>query len=85
LATPSPSRTIPNQEVAGADEVLTEDEGLSQRELQDLLRSRRERQMRVRRLASAHDLLDPLTNVVEPDAERGERLRGEARRLSKES
>src|SRR5206468_7601261 len=69
----------PEQDVLGADVVVTELERLAERQLQDLLGARRERDVtRRRRLTLADDLLDLLTHGVEVDVEAVERLGGNA-------
>ena len=63
------------QDVLGPDVVVTELQRLAQRELEDLLRARRERDVTRRRLAAvADDLLDLGAHGLERDAERLERL-----------
>ena len=67
------------QDVLGADVVVAELQRLAQRELEDLLGPRRERDVPGRRLlALADDLLDLLADGLERDAERLERLGGDA-------
>ena len=74
-ATPSPSRIKPEEDVLGADVVVAELQRLAQRELEDLLRAGRERDVARRRLAAvADDLLDLRAHGLERDAERLERL-----------
>ena len=69
----------PEQDVLGADVVVAELERLAQRELEDLLRARRERDVARRGLAAvADDLLDLRADGFERDAERLERLGGDA-------
>ena len=66
------------QDVLGADVVVTELQGLAERELQDLLGAGREGDVtRRRRLALADDLLDLLAHRLERDVERLERLGGD--------
>ena len=63
------------QHVLGADVVVTELERLAKRQLENLLRSRRERRRPGRRRAGRPDrLLDLLAHGLERDAERLERL-----------
>ena len=67
------------QDVLGADVVVAELQRLAQRQLEDLLRPRRERDVAARGLlALADDLLDLLADRLERDAERLERLGGDA-------
>ena len=67
------------QDVLGADVVVAELQRLAQRELQDLLGTRGERDVAGRRLlALADDLLDLLADGLEGDAERLHRLGGDA-------
>ena len=67
------------QDVLGADVVVAELQGLAQRELEDLLGPRRERDVPARRLlALADDLLDLLAYGLQRDAERLQRLRRDA-------
>ena len=66
------------QDVLGADVVVTELQRLAQRELEHLLRARRERDVSRRRLAAVtDDLLDLRAHGLERDAERLERLGGD--------
>ena len=67
------------QDVLGADVVVAELERLAERQLEDLLGPRREGDVAGRRRAAlADDLLDLLAHGLEGDAERLERLRGDA-------
>ena len=67
------------EDVLGADVVVAELQRLAQRELEDLLRRGRERDVtRRRRAALADDLLDLAAHGLERDAERLERLGGDA-------
>ena len=69
----------PEQDVLGADVVVAELQRLAQRELEDLLGARGERDVPARSLlALADDLLDLLAHGVEGDAQRFERLGGDA-------
>ena len=69
----------PEEDVLGADVVVAELQRLAQRELEDLLGARRERDVARRRLAAvADDLLDLRAHSFERDAERLERLGGDA-------
>ena len=69
----------PEQDVLGADVVVAELQRLAQRQLEDLLRARRERDVTRRRGAAvADDLLDLRAHGLERDAERLERLGGDA-------
>ena len=66
------------EDVLGADVVVAELERLAQRQLEDLLGARRERDVPGgRRAALADDLLDLLADGLEADAERLERLGGD--------
>jgi predicted metal-dependent phosphoesterase TrpH len=65
----------PEQDVLGADVVVTHGQCLAQRELQRLLGPRRDRDVPGRRLlAPADDLLDLLPHGVQADAQRLQRL-----------
>jgi hypothetical protein len=65
--------------VLGADVVVTELQRLAQRQLEHLLGARRERDVPARcLLALADDLLDLLAHTFQRDAERLERLGGDA-------
>ena len=67
------------QDVLGADVVVAELQRFAQRQLEHLLGSRGERDVaRRRRAALADDLLDLAAHGLERDAERLERLRGDA-------
>ena len=67
------------QDVLGADVVVAELQRLAQRELQDLLGARGERDVPARRLlALADDLLDLRAHGLQRDAQRLQRLRGDA-------
>ena len=67
------------EDVLGADVVVTELQCLTQRQLEDLLRAGRERDVPRRRLAAlTDDLLDLAADSLEGDAERLECLRGNA-------
>src|SRR5205085_500390 len=67
------------QDVLGADVVVTELQGLAEGELQDLLRARGERDVPRRRgLALTDDLLDLLADRLERDRQRLQRLGGDA-------
>jgi hypothetical protein len=67
------------QDVLRTDVVVAELQRLAQRELQNLLRARRERDMAARRLLTlTNDFFDLLTHAFERDAERFERLGGDA-------
>ena len=67
------------QDVLGADVVVAELQGLAQRQLEDLLGPRGEGDVPGRRLlALADDLLDLLADGLERDAERLQRLGGDA-------
>ena len=69
----------PEQDVLGADVVVAELQRLAQRQLEDLLGARRERDVPRRRgLALADDLLDLLADGLERDVQRLERLGGDA-------
>src|SRR4029450_12471238 len=69
----------PEQDVLGADVVVTELERLPKRELEDLLGARGERDVPARRgLALADDLLNLLTHGLEGDVEAHEGLAGDA-------
>ena len=69
----------PEQDVLGADVVVSELQRLAEAELQDLLRAWGERDVPGGgRLTLADDLLDLLTDRFEGDVERLERLRGDA-------
>ena len=68
----------PEQDVLGADVVVSELQRLAERELQDLLRAWGERDVSGgSRLALADDLFDLLTDRFERDVQRLERLRGD--------
>src|SRR3954468_1704067 len=80
----------PEQQVLGADERVAAGDRLAQRELERLLRPRRERPPAVacgpapapgapRQSARPERALDPLADGVEVDAQRGERVRVEVR------
>ena len=63
----------------GADVVVAELQRLAEAELEDLLGARRERDVSARRAAAlTDDLLDLVAHRLEGDAERLERLRGDA-------
>ena len=67
------------QDVLGADVVVAELQRLAQRQLEDLLGAGREGDVAGRRRSAlADDLLDLLAHGLERDAERLERLRGDA-------
>ena len=67
------------QDVLGADVVVAELQRLAERQLEDLLGARRERDVPARRLlALADDLLDLRAHGLERDAQALERLRGDA-------
>ena len=67
------------EDVLGADVVVAELQRLAQRQLEDLLRTRRERDVaRRRRAALTDDLLDLAAHGLERDAERLEGLGGDA-------
>ena len=67
------------QDVLGADVVVAELQRLTQRQLEDLLGPRGERDVPARRRAAlADDLLDLAAHGLERDAERLEGLRGDA-------
>ena len=69
----------PEQDVLGADVVVPELQRLAERQLQDLLRPRRERDVAGgRRLALADDVLDLGADGLERDVHGLERLRGDA-------
>ena len=69
----------PEEDVLGADVVVAELQRLAQRELEDLLGAGRERDVTRRRLAAVtDDLLDLGADGLERDAERLERLGGDA-------
>ena len=69
----------PEQDVLGADVVVTERERLAQRELEDLLGARRERDLAARDLvALADDPRDLRAHLLDRDVERLEHARGEA-------
>ncbi len=69
----------PEEDVLGADVVVAELERLAQRELEDLLGAGGEGDVAGRSLAAvADDLLDLRAHGLEGDAERLERLRGDA-------
>ena len=69
----------PEEDVLGADVVVTELQRLAQRQLEDLLGAGGERDVTRRRGAAvADDLLDLRAHGFERDAERFERLRGDA-------
>ena len=69
----------PEEDVLGADVVVAELQRLAQRELEDLLGAGRERDVARRRGAAvADDLLDLRAHGLERDAERLERLGGDA-------
>ena len=69
----------PEEDVLGADVVVAELQRLAQRELEDLLGAGGERDVARRRLAAvADDLLDLRAHGLERDAERLERLGGDA-------
>ena len=68
----------PEQDVLGADVVVSELERFAERELEDLLGAGRERDVAGgRRLTLADDLLDLLTHGLERDVQRLERLGGD--------
>ena len=70
----------------GADVVVAELQRLPERELEDLLRARRERRLRARAfLAVADDALDLLAHLVEVDVQGVESLRGDALVLAQEA
>src|SRR3954471_24501663 len=80
----------PEQQVLGADERVAAGDRLAQRQLERLLRARRERPPAVarrpapapgapRQRARAEGALDPLADGVEVDAQRGERVGVEVR------
>jgi hypothetical protein len=74
------------EDVLGADVVVTELQRLTQRQLEDFLRTRRERDVTRRRLAAlADDLFDLAADCFERDAERLERLRGDSLTLVDEA
>ncbi len=76
----------PEQDVLGADVVVAELQRLAQRELEDLLRAGRERDVARRRGAAvADDLLDLRAHGFERDAERLERLGRDALALVDQS
>ena len=69
----------PEQDVLRADVVVAEQQRLAQRELEHLLRPRRERNLAARGLfPAAHAQRDGLAQLVDPDPERGEHSRREA-------
>src|SRR5215217_8737772 len=69
----------PEQDVLGAYVVVSELQGLPERQLQDLLRARRERRLGASAfLAVADDALDLLAHLIEVHVERVESLRGDA-------
>src|SRR5262249_30503766 len=74
------------EDVLGADVVVTELQRLAQRQLEHLLGTRREGDVPRGRLpALADDLFDLATDGLERDAERLERLRGDALALVDEA
>ena len=74
------------QDVLGADVVVAELQRLAQRQLEDLLGARRERDVPARRLlALADDLLDLRAHGLQRDAEALERLGGDALTLVDEA
>ena len=74
------------QDVLGADVVVAELQRFTQRQLEDLLRTRREGDVaRRRRAALTDDLFDLATHGLEADAERFERFRGDALTLVDEA
>ena len=75
----------PEQDVLGADVVVAERERLAQRELEHLLRARRERDLAGRDLvALADDPGDLGANLLDRDVERLEHARGETLLLAEE-
>ena len=76
----------PEQDVLGADVVVTEAQRLAQRELQHLLRARRERDLAGRDfLAGADDADDLGADALHGDVERLENARGKALLLAEET
>ena len=75
----------PEQDVLGADVVVAERERLAQRQLEDLLGARRERDLPRRHLvALADDAGDLRAHLLDRDVERLEHARGEALLLAQE-
>ncbi len=76
----------PEEDVLGADVVVSELQRLTQGELEDLLRTRGERDVPGRSgLAATDDLADLLADVLERHVHRLERLRGDALTLVDQS
>ena len=84
-ATPSFSRTRPEQDVLGADVVVAERERLAQRQLEHLLRAGREGDLAGRDLvALADDPRDLRAHLFDRDVERLEHARGKTLLLAQQ-
>src|SRR5581483_9866660 len=76
----------PEQDVLGADVVVAEGQRFAQRELEDLLRARRERDLAGRHLvALADDARDLCAHLLDRDVERLEDARGETLLLAQQA